>query len=71
MHTRFWWGNIQEKEHFEDISVCRIMILKCMVKKEDGRVLIGFFWLKKGFHGGTCECGNETSVSIKCWELTT
>ena len=49
----------------EDISVYKIMILICTVKKEDGRVLIGFFWLRKGFRGGTCECGNETSVSIK------
>ena len=47
MHTIFWWGNIQEKDHFEVINVDRIMILICTVKKEDGRVLIGFFWLRK------------------------
>jgi len=70
MHTIFWWGNIQEKDHFEVINVDRIMILIYTVKKENGRVLIGFFWLRKGFSGGICECGKETSVSIKFWELT-
>jgi hypothetical protein len=65
MQTRFWWGNIRGKDHLEDISVDGIMILICTVKKEDGRALIGFFWLRKGFSGGSCECEIETSVSIK------
>ena len=25
--------------------------------------------LKKGQVAGTCECGNESSGSIKCWEF--
>ena len=27
MHTRFWWGNLREKDHFEDAGVDGKMIL--------------------------------------------
>jgi hypothetical protein len=29
----------------------------------------GSTWLRRGTGGGTCECGNELSVSIECGEL--
>ena len=53
-------GELFRKKHLEVISVDRLMILIYTVKKEDGRVLIGFLWLRKGFMGGICECGKET-----------
>ena len=32
-------------------------------------VWTGLSWLRIGTVGGTCECGNETSGSIKCREF--
>jgi len=37
VHTEFWWGNLGERDHFEDLSVDRKIILKCIFKKWDGR----------------------------------
>jgi hypothetical protein len=27
-HAGFWWGNLREKDHFEDLAVGRRIILK-------------------------------------------
>jgi hypothetical protein len=33
MHTWFWWGNLREGEHLEDLSVNGRVILKCIFMK--------------------------------------
>jgi len=33
MHTGFWWGNLRETDHFEDVVVDGKMILKWIFKK--------------------------------------
>jgi hypothetical protein len=35
VHTGFWWGDLREGDHLEDLSVDRI-ILKWIFKKWDG-----------------------------------
>jgi hypothetical protein len=35
----------------------------------DGMVCTGLMWLKIAPMEGSCEHGNETSGSIKCWEV--
>jgi len=35
MRTRFWWGNLREREHFEDPGVGGRMILKWILTKWD------------------------------------
>jgi len=37
-----------------------------MFKKWDVGAWTGSMWLRIGTGGGTCECGNEPSDSIKC-----
>jgi len=32
VHTGFWWGNLRERNHLEDIGVDENMILKCIEK---------------------------------------
>jgi hypothetical protein len=32
-------------------------------------VWIGLIWLRIGTMEGSCEHGNETSGSMKCWEV--
>ena len=69
MCTRFWWGNLRERDHFEDPGV-------------DGRIILngssGSGVWGHGLHrsgsgqgqmAGICDCGNETSGSIKCGEF--
>jgi hypothetical protein len=34
VHTRFWWGNLGEIDHYEDLDWKKI--LKCILKKYIG-----------------------------------
>jgi hypothetical protein len=36
MHTRFWWGDLRERHHLENLSVDGRIILKCVFKKWKG-----------------------------------
>jgi hypothetical protein len=36
VHTGFWWGDLKERDHLEDIDVDESIILKCIFKKWDG-----------------------------------
>ena len=40
MHTEFWWGNLRERGHLEDLGVDRI-ILKWFFKKWYGAAWTG------------------------------
>jgi hypothetical protein len=31
MHTGFWWGNLKERDHLEDLGLDRMIILKCIL----------------------------------------
>jgi len=33
MHTGFWWGNLRESDHFEDLCLDGRIILKLIFKK--------------------------------------
>jgi len=36
MHTGFWWGNLEEKDHLEDQSIGWTVILKWIFKEWEG-----------------------------------
>ena len=36
VHKGFWWGDLRERDHLEDIGIDGRMILKCTFKKWDG-----------------------------------
>ena len=46
MHTGFWWGDLRERDHLEDLSIDRRIILKWIFKKYDGEVWIGLIWFR-------------------------
>ena len=33
MHTEFWWGNLKERNHLEDLGVDERIIIKIIFKK--------------------------------------
>jgi hypothetical protein len=51
MPRRFWRGGIKKRGDTEDIGIEVRTILKCMLKKWDGRAQTGFIWLRIGTSG--------------------
>jgi len=69
VYTEFWWGNLRERDHLENLSadgriILRWIFRKCYVGHELDLAGPGY-----GKVAGTCECGNELSGSIKCGEF--
>jgi hypothetical protein len=60
----FWWGNLNERDHLEDLRIDGWMILKLIFKERNG-VCTVVVWLRIKTGGGFCECGNEPSGSVK------
>jgi hypothetical protein len=46
MLVRYWWGNLKERAHLEDVGTGRWIILEGILKKWGGRTWIGFLWLR-------------------------
>ena len=42
LHTGFWWGNLRERRHLEDVDDDGKIILKWIFEKKDGRPCTGF-----------------------------
>jgi hypothetical protein len=51
VHTGFWWGDLMEREHREDVGM-HGMILKCIFKKWDVEACTGIVWLGIGTGSG-------------------
>jgi hypothetical protein len=55
VHIGFWWGDMQERNHFEDLGLDGRIILKWIFKKWEGEAWTGLLWLRIGTGGG-CLC---------------
>jgi len=67
VHTGFWWGDLMEGGHLEDLGVDG-RILKWILKKWDVGHELDLCGSGQGQLEGTCESGSKPSGSIKCGE---
>jgi hypothetical protein len=57
---------LRERDHMGDPGLDWRIILRWIFGKWDVGAWTGSSWLGRETGGGTCECGNESPVSIKC-----
>ena len=69
MSTRFWCGNLRERDNWGDEEVDGRIILRWLFRKRGGVVGTGWSWFRIGTGDGACEYGNELSGFIKCGEF--
>jgi len=46
VHTEFWWRDLKERHHVEDLGIDEKMILKWILKKWDEEAWTGLMWLR-------------------------
>jgi len=44
----FWWGNLRDRDHFEDPVIDGSVILRCIFRKWDVGARTGLIWLRIG-----------------------
>jgi len=52
LYTEFWWANLREIDHLEDLGVDGKIILRWIFRKWDVRAWTGSIWLRMGTGGG-------------------
>ena len=52
MYTGFWWGELSEADHLEDLSVDGKTIIKWVFKNSYGEARTGLPWLRIGIVSG-------------------
>ena len=52
LHAGFWWGDLIERVHLEDVGEDGRTIWKWIFKKWDGEAWTGLVWLRRGTGGG-------------------
>jgi hypothetical protein len=43
--------NVKRRGHLVDLDVNRMIILKCLLRKRDGKSCTGFIWFRRGTSG--------------------
>jgi len=53
VRTGFWWRDLMEGDHLEDLGLDGIIIFKCIFKKWDGEAWTELIWFRIGTVGGS------------------
>ena len=69
MHTWFWLVDLSEGDRLQGVGIVVRIILKWISREWDVRAWTGLIRLGMGTDGGSFECGNEPSDSMKCEEF--
>jgi len=48
VHTGFWWGDLGEKDHLQDLGVDGRTAVNCILKEYVRRAWIRLIWLRIG-----------------------
>ena len=67
VHAVYWWGKMRNRNQLEDLWLDCSIILKWILKKEDGGILMWPRYLKEAPSYERC---NETSGCIECKGLS-
>jgi hypothetical protein len=51
VYTEFWWGNLRERDHLEDLRIGGMVILKWFSRSGIG-AWTGLIWLRRGTGSG-------------------
>ena len=51
VHTGFWWGNLMERNHLEELGIDSRITLKWIFKEWVGEAWTVLLWLRRGTHG--------------------
>jgi len=65
-YTDFWCGNLRARDHLEDPGVDGRIVLRPNFSTWNGGYGLDLAGSRQRQVVGTCECGNESSGSIKC-----
>jgi hypothetical protein len=49
LHTGYWWGDLRERDHVEDLGVDGRSILRWALKKCNGEAWTRLIWLRNGY----------------------
>jgi len=52
VYTGFWWGNLRERDHFEDPDADARKMLRWNFEKWEMGICTGYSWLRIGTGGG-------------------
>jgi len=55
VYTGFWWGNLRERDRFEDPGLDEILILRWIFRKWEKGAWTGLIWRRLGTGGGLFE----------------